>query len=309
MTISEKKYILLLVEDDPSTRDSFRKILTLKGFSVLTASDAMEAFDVLESNPIDLILSDINMPGIDGFTFRKMVLSNFPLRDIPFIFVTARSQAEDQVRGMEQGAEVYLTKPIEPDVLAAHIRAAIARRENYARMSRLDALTGFLNRWWVAHEIDKELRRQDRFNNVGSLVFLDLDDFKQINDLYGHACGDAVLLQLAEVLKKNTRTIDILGRYGGEEFILYLPKTTKPDAVKLVERLLELFRHCGMTEGTGRLSFSAGVVESPMDGKDFQTLCMKADQAMYEAKRQGKAQVTPWREPVGEFHERKGLLR
>jgi diguanylate cyclase (GGDEF)-like protein len=162
-------------------------------------------------------------------------------------------------------------------------------------MSRYDSLTQLLNRPTLEREIDRELNRMLRYPGLSSLVFVDIDGFKLVNDELGHAAGDRVLFQLAEVLRANTRSVDLTGRYGGEEFVLFLPETNEPQAIYVVERMQQHFQI--PTEATsGRsMTFSAGIAEAPRDGSDFDTLCRRADAAMYAAKRAGKAQVLPWR--------------
>lgn len=134
-----------------------------------------------------------------------------------------------------------------------------------------------------------------RYPGLGTFAFIDIDNFKGINDELGHATGDHVLVHLSEVLRANTRSVDIVGRYGGEEFILFLPETPEAKALFVIDRMQQ---HFGMAADLAKgraLTFSAGVAEAPRDGGDFETLCREADVAMYAAKRRGKARVLAWR--------------
>lgn len=291
-------YAVLVVEDDPHTAELLSYTLSAAGFQVFTAASAIEALKKLEIVVVDLIVSDVMMREMDGFAMRDRIVQDASLRDIPFVFLTAKGTSEDQIRGLSTGADEYVTKPFDPQVLIARINAIMRRRENFSKLSRLDTLTGLLNRQTLEREVQRELARIKRYPSNGSLVFLDIDGFKQVNDQFGHAAGDRALLHLATALTKDIRSIDIVGRYGGEEFVLYFPETPEPVGVRIVERMMVMFRNLSRDETYGPLTFSAGIAQAPRDGSDFATLVEKADQAMYLAKRQGKAQVVGWRPDI-----------
>lgn len=293
-----RTYTVLLVEDDPHTAELLAYTLSSAGFQVFTAVSGVDALKKLEIIAVDLIVSDVMMPEMDGFEMRDRIVENPVLREVPFVFLTAKGTSQDQIRGLSSGVDEYVTKPFDPQVLIARVHAVLRRRENYSRAARLDTLTGLLNRQSLQHDIERELARIKRYPAQASLVFLDIDGFKQVNDVYGHAAGDRALRQLAAALTKETRSVDLLGRYGGEEFVLYFPETPEDDGVRIIERMLNQFRHLSQAESNGPLTFSAGIVEAPRDGADFATLVERADQAMYQAKRQGKARVVPWREDM-----------
>jgi diguanylate cyclase (GGDEF)-like protein len=294
VTSASSEKLVLLVDDDPQIRESLSRYLQRNNFSVITAGTGEEALDRVDSHPIDMIVSDINMPGMSGFALREKLRDDYRTQDILFVFLTARSQPSDQVRGFGQQIDDYLAKPIDPEVFLAHIESIFERRKRYASTNRNDALTCLLNRYWVEREIKSALIQQNRSDGVGSLVFLDVDDFKRVNDLYGHPMGDAVLVHLSFVMRNSLRASDIAGRYGGEEFLLYLVGTPKSQAVRFTEKLLQLFSELEFGGGEIRPGFSAGVVESPKDGTEFRTLCARSDKAMYRAKKLGKARVIPW---------------
>lgn len=295
MSDSAQRTIVLVVEDDPHTLELLRFNLTSAGFDVLSADNASDAIERLHDFRVDVILCDVMIPGMDGFQLRQAIVQDPLLRDTPFIFLTAKTMPEDEIRGIQSGADEYITKPFDPDVLIARVQAVLARRAAYERMSRFDSLTQLLNRPTLEREIDRELQRMLRYPGVSTLVFVDIDGFKRVNDELGHAAGDRVLVQLSDVLRANTRSVDIAGRYGGEEFVLFLPETPEAKAIYVVERMQQHFRT--PTEATGGriMTFSAGISEAPRDGENFETLCLRADAAMYAAKRAGKAQVIPWR--------------
>lgn len=287
--------VILLVEDDPHTLELLDYTLSSAGFKTVSADNGMEALRHLRESRIDVILCDVMVPIMDGFELRDEVVHDPLLRDTPFLFLTAKTLPEDEIRGIQSGADEYITKPFDPDVLVARVRAVMARHAAYQRMARLDSLTQLLNRQTLEREIERELSRMQRYPGVGALIFIDLDGFKLINDELGHAAGDHVLLHLAEVLRANTRNVDITGRYGGEEFVLFLPETPETKALYVIDRMQQHFSLPTEATSNRSLAFSAGIAEAPRDGDDFQTLCRRADAAMYAAKRMGKARAVPWR--------------
>lgn len=285
---------ILLVDDDPNVLSTFSMLLSRKGFVVVAMPNAQEALETLQTQSVDIIVSDINMPEIDGFTLREILLGRPDAKDIPFIFLTGRGMVHDQIRGLDQGAEEYLVKPIEPDLLIAKIKAVLARRRSYLDVSRNDSLTGLLNRYWTEQTINSSIKNAGKSGLSASLVFLDLDNFKRINDDFGHAEGDATLIQFAQILRENMRTVDILGRYGGDEFISFLPNTNNALAFEQTERILDILQEKALGKKKTIFSFSAGIAEFPKDGIEFSVLCSKADQAMYQAKRAGKNRICLW---------------
>ncbi len=287
-------YTVLVVEDDRHTAELLSYNLTEAGFQVFQAYDGTDALKKLEIVTVDLITCDIMLPTMDGLTFRQRVLENPTLQHTPFIFLTAKSQPEDQIRGLDTGVDEYITKPFDPQVFVARVHAVLRRHENMAQLISRDPLTQLLNRNTLERVINRELARIKRYPGIGSLVFLDLDDFKEINDRLGHATGDRALVRLASVLTSEIRTVDIVGRYGGEEFVLYFPESPIDASRGIVERMHAAFVELSQQEDHELLTFSAGIAEAPVDGVDFQTLCSRADEAMYSAKHQGKARIVAW---------------
>ena len=287
---------ILIIEDDPNMRELLSYNLGEVGYTVIEAADGRDGFSKLESEPPDLVLCDVMMPHMNGFELRDAMLVEPSLRDIPFIFLTAKSSAEDQVHGLQSGVDEYITKPFDVDVLLARIEAVLQRRQNFARLASIDSLTELLNRQATERAIKRELGRIRRYPTLATLIFLDIDNFKGLNDEYGHALGDKVLIHLAEIFVAQSRAVDIVGRYGGEEFLLFFPQTPMAEAQAVVSRMLERFR-TPMDELPGvELSFSAGAVEVPRDGVEFEELRDRADAAMYHVKHNGKGRIEAWQE-------------
>lgn len=286
--------VILIIEDDANMRELLTYNLSEMGYTVLEAPDGKAGLERIANESPDLVLCDVMMPLMNGFELREAMLSDPAIRDIPFIFLTAKSSKEDQVHGLQTGVDEYITKPFDIDVLLARIEAVLQRRQNFARLASIDSLTELLNRQATERAIRRELGRIRRYPSLATLMFLDIDNFKGLNDEYGHALGDTVLVHLAKIFVEQSRAVDIVGRYGGEEFILFFPQTPIADATAVVKRMLERFRH-PMDELPGvELSFSAGAVEVPRDGAEFEELRDRADAAMYHVKRSGKGRIEPW---------------
>ena len=273
MSEFERQYTVLVVEDDAHTRELLLFNLEDAGYLTLSAENGLEALGLLEGRVVDIIICDIMMPRMDGFALREAILSRPKLRDIGFIFLSAKAMPEDEIKGLRYGVDEYITKPFNPEVLVARAEAVLARRAALAKAAQLDPLTQLYNRQTGEREIRRELERIQRYPSIGSLGFLDIDGFKAVNDSQGHAAGDRALVALAEVLKENTRSVDIVARFGGEEFVLFFPETDEVRAIQVIERMQRHFQKlseecCNHV----RISFSAGVVEAPRDGGQYAVL-------------------------------------
>lgn len=271
--------------------------LEKQGFDVITLQDSRKAFELLrQGDQIDLIICDILMPQMDGYEFRQHIIDNPSTRDIPFIFLTARAEPVDQVRGFRLRVDDYITKPFDPDVLVVRVQSVLERHAIFNERMTTDQLTGILNRRALEERIQMELERIKRYGQKSSIVFIDIDDFKKINDRYGHDKGDLVLINFARLMKHNLRITDIIGRYGGEEFLLCLVNTDKELAYNVTLRLLSTFKETPAGNDKIYCTFSAGIATAPEDGIDYKELCRKSDEAMYISKKKGKNLITRWQE-------------
>ncbi len=294
MVLYDDAKLILVVEENPSTMELIRYNLSKAGFQVLKAENAGEAMKVLKETPVDLIISDASLPDGDGFGLRDTLMIDPEKRDIPFIFLTVKAPVEETLRGLKTGVEEYITKPFNPFALIARIQAVITRREAIFERTRLDPLTGVLNRRTLELDIKKDLYRIKRYSGLGSLLHIDVDNFKTVNETYGHNAGDAVLIQLGHQLSINTRVSDIVGRFGGEQFVLFMPETKQDAAVATAQKLLNNFSRAEIPGIKAKMSFSAGVAEAPSHGEDFKTLSERAGTALLQAKKEGKGRVSGW---------------
>lgn len=287
---------ILVVDDQEKIRRLLQRRLQQEGYQVYVAEDGGEALNFLQSNEVDLILLDIMMPDSDGYTVLRSIRQTYDPEELPVIMSTAKSESEDRVEAFEHGANDYITKPIDFPVVRARIKTHLSLKQAHDRIQKLareDELTGLYNRrhWMSLYE--KEFNRTLRYENDLSVLILDLDKFSDINDTYGHLAGDQILREVAELLDETTRDPDVIGRYGGEEFGLFLPETGHEPAVELAERIRRTveeheFEYDGATI---ECTVSIGVAELWSGRDDKTSLLNKADQALYEAKRSGRNRV------------------
>ena len=242
----------------------------------------------------DLIIVDIIMPDIDGYEFCKWVRSQPRLNMIPVIFVTALTSLEDKLTGLRVGGDDYITKPFEMKELLARIQVIIQRMESFHELSMRDELTNAFNRRYFNERLDEEVYRSGRTGRPFTIVMLDIDFFKQINDSYGHSVGDFALIQFVRFLKKHLRRSDLVARLGGEEFVLLLPDTSSGKAYLLVERLRKLLAgttvHYNEKGVSADINFtvSAGLASCPEHGENAKMLLNLADKALYMVKSSGR---------------------
>ena len=296
---------VLVAEDNPVFQSMLRALLTKWGYDVVPARDGLEAWRILESaNPPRLAILDWMMPGMDGVELCRRVRAAGREPYIYILLLTARTESEDLVQGMEAGADDYLTKPFNREELRVHLRAGrrildlqeelMVAREALRDQATHDGLTGLLNRVTVLDALRTELARTARERHPVAVLMVDLDHFKLVNDTYGHVAGDAVLREAARRMKSSVRPYDSIGRYGGEEFLIVLPGCDAPSAQAQAERLREALA-CEPIPVDGqsiRVTCSIGVSASTGPSvSSSDTLVRDADLALYQAKDRGRNQV------------------
>lgn len=291
---------VLVIEDHPDQRDLLAIVLQREGYRVITAANGVEAIEKLENEPVQIALSDIMMPKMDGFELIKRIRRNPALKNIYLILITARIQEGDRVRGLDLGADDYITKPFSFSELLARIRVGsrvVQYQQHLEYQTQVDSLTSLFNRRAFEKKIQEEFERSKRYHNPLSLLILDIDNFKMINDTYGHHGGDAALVRISETFREKTRQSDFAARYGGEEFVLILPETDQDSALQVAGKIHESIRTCsfGTTARPFRLTVSIGVSStSARFYSDWRELLNDADQALYLAKNTGKDRVEIW---------------
>jgi len=301
---STKRYRILMVEDSRVSLEVYAQRLERRGYHVATAISAEEARVELESGVPDLILLDVFMPKVSGFDFVRELRADHKTSRVPIILISALSDTQHIVEGLELGANDYVTKPIVMPILTARMEALLrsselvrrleVQTELLSKLAAFDDLTGVYNRRSMFHHLEAELSRCRRYGRSLGILMVDIDHFKRVNDEHGHLVGDQALRWVATTLQNELRSMDFLCRYGGEEFCAILPETNRPGVARAGERLRSaiertLFAHDGVQIS---LSISVGgaswVAE---EAAEFPDLLARADAALLEAKRGGRNQV------------------
>lgn len=291
---------VLVIEDHPDQRDLLAIVLQREGYRVITAANGLEALEKLETEKVQIALSDIMMPKMDGFELIKQVRSNPSFKSIYLILITARIQEGDRVRGLDLGADDYITKPFSFSELLARIRVGsrvVQYQQHLEYQTQIDSLTGLFNRRAFENKMNEEFERSKRYHNPLSVLLLDIDNFKTINDTYGHHGGDAALVRISETFRERTRQSDFPSRYGGEEFVLILPETDQESALQVASKIHDSIRASsfGTTARPFTLTVSIGVSStSARFYSNWRELVDDADRALYIAKNSGKDRIEIW---------------
>ncbi|CAO3417767.1 diguanylate cyclase domain-containing protein [Azospirillum doebereinerae] len=297
--MAETRPKILVVDDIPSNVHVLSRILK-DDYDIYFATDGEKALELVQRRLPDLVLLDIMMPGMDGYEVCSRIKADPATNDIPVIFISAKSEVEDETRGLEVGAIDFITKPISPPIVKARVRnhLLLKRQADLLRsLSFLDGLTGIANRRRFDETMEREWRRCARIQQPVSLVILDVDHFKAYNDHYGHQSGDECLRAVAEVLaERMKRPCDLVARYGGEEFICLLPETENSGAAQVAEWLRAAVADCGIPHAKSPVAscvtISLGVATMvPGSSRTPDQLAQAADQLLYQAKRAGRNRV------------------
>jgi len=285
-------YRVLIVEDSRTQAAFLKRLLEGAGMSTRVVMAPLETLEVLPDFRPDLILMDLYMPACDGPELAAVIRLNPSYLSIPIVYLSTETDTNKQLEALRQGADDFLTKSIRPEHLISSVRIRAERTRLLRGLMLKDSLTGLLNHTTLKGRLSEEVARAARQPAPLSFAMVDLDHFKDVNDTYGHAMGDRVILSLSSLLQRRLRRNDIVGRYGGEEFGIILPETTPESAKALLELLREAFATIPYQASSGAFtaSFSCGIAQ--WDGKmDANALNEAADAALYEAKRLGRNQV------------------
>lgn len=303
----KKSYSVLIIDDSENVRNIIKQAFAEEKIfnNIYEANDALTGFKLVVNHNPDLIIVDLIMPQYDGFTFLKMKNAKPQYNDIPVIVLTSKDDASSKIKGLEEGAQDYITKPFNAKELLARVKVHLKiktlqdeLKEKNAMLQKLsitDELTKMYNRRYIIQRLKEEFSRAQRYNEIISLILIDLDNFKIINDQFGHQIGDRVLMKVSGLIKKQLRACDILGRYGGEEFIVILPNTNSDGSRSLAERIRDSVEKSPIKLGRKRINItlSAGVASYAGNyPSSYEDLIKKADKALYQAKNEGKNKVS-----------------
>ena len=291
---------ILIVDDASFMRKVTSGILSIK-YQIVSASSGKEAMELYKTEKPDLVLSDLYMTDMTGLELQRE-LQEQTEEVIPFVFITADEREESESRGLEAGAIDYIRKPFKPEVLLRRIDNAMRQIETAEKIRGLrtvletDPMTGLLNKAFAQKTLAEVCAHES-----GVLMMVDLDSFKLVNDLYGHAMGDKVLIRFGEILRSVIRTSDVAGRVGGDEFIVFYRDARDEELIAQKSRQINEMLVASAKELMGEdmgipLGASIGAVGVPDEGSDFQTLSEKADKALYQVKQNGKHGYAIFRE-------------
>ncbi len=300
---------ILVVDDSRGARTEIVRNLKKEPDigEIYEAVNGMEAIKIISNEKIDLVITDIVMPKMDGFKLIKNLVEDERFVHIPLILLTVRSRLADRVKGMELGAWDFLVKPVHPVELATRVRAMLRVKKlqdklrdrllQLENLSIIDGLTGLYNKTQLNKFLRQEVSRTKRFKYSLSCLMIDVDRFKQINDTYGHVKGDRILKDIGIMMNEMIRGYDFAARFGGDEFTLLLPQQAeKTGALILAERFREAVeKKKFLKEGKKasiRVTVSVGVATlHPGSRETGEELLERADKALYEAKNQGRNKV------------------
>lgn len=303
--VSEQSRILV-VDDDVTTLELVKRHLTRAGYSIKTAKDGKSALEEVFSFSPDMVILDIMLPDIAGTDLLKIIRKRPGGNILPIMFLTAKDGLEDRIEGLSIGGDDYITKPFYPEELVARVGALVARTMILKELAVKDGLTGVYNHRYFYEKLLEEITRWKRYGRKFTLVIIDLDHFKNINDRYGHVVGDHVLRQTANFLLNQLRTVDLVARYGGEEFAIILAETDAKLAYKILKRVYDKVGEWAIelpeNENNIKITFSAGVATCPDDGIDEKLLVSHADEALYAAKEGGRNQFVLYKDLMRILH-------
>lgn len=283
---------VLIVDDDVLLARHYALVLQNAGLRAEILTDPSQVFQGLKSFHPDVILLDVNMPECSGPELAQAIRLQDEWLGVPIIYLSSETDSERQMASLIKAGDDFLTKPISDNALVVAIFARAQRARQLAEVMTRDSLTGLLQHAHIKERLGTELERANRLQQSVSVVMLDIDHFKKVNDQYGHLVGDQVISSLANLLRQQLRKTDLIGRYGGEEFLLVLPECPLDKALQVIEQLRESFARIPFVanQQTFHCTFSAGITAGS-DSPVVDVVVEHADQALYQAKHNGRNQV------------------
>ncbi|ENM5888276.1 diguanylate cyclase [Vibrio mimicus] len=295
---------ILIIDDDSTVVMSLHKVLCKIG-RIRFASDAAQAFSMIEALKPDLILLDVELPDMNGLIVCAKLKSNPATQDIPVLFITSKTDTGFEEKVFDAGAADYIVKPLKPRVVAARAQTHLAYHKAIRlldKMAHTDSLSSLANRLKFDEQLNVEFRRSRRQSEPLTVVMVDIDEFKKFNDHFGHIAGDECIRKIAHTLRSITkRPADLAARYGGEEFALILPSTEEEGAKSMVNELINAVEQLEIAHSPEAMNqcvtVSVGYTVLYPEQVDFEQLkavdvAKTADNALYTSKRNGRNQAT-----------------
>jgi diguanylate cyclase (GGDEF)-like protein len=288
----EERPVVVLADDDPSIRLMIRHVLESEEFDIVEAADGLEAIKAVEKHHPALVLLDAVMPGIDGFTTCKQIKDKGHT-DIPVMMITGLDDDASVERAYDVGAIDYITKPIKWAVLKHRVKSVVAAVVSERKVQLLayrDTLTNLPNRLLFADRLEHALIRAHRHRESVALMLIDIDDFKLVNDSFGHEAGDKLIKAIGGLLTKSMRRADTVARLGGDEFAVIVEDIDGPeDAISIADNLTTILAHnVRLDDQETYTGASIGIAIYPDDGDDARTLLKNSDTALFRAKEKGR---------------------
>ncbi|AVX11293.1 diguanylate cyclase [Stutzerimonas stutzeri] len=284
---------VLIVDDDAELAARYSLVLRNAQMQVQPLTEPTRVLDAMRSFNPEVVLLDVNMPECSGPELAQMIRLHDEWLRVTIIYLSAETDTHRQMAALLKAGDDFITKPISDSALVAGVYSHAQRARSLSTALARDSLTGLLKHADIKEQLALEVQRSSRSGKPASVVMLDLDHFKQVNDTYGHAAGDNVIRALANLLRQRLRRIDSLGRYGGEEFVAVLPECSALQARRIFDEIRVRFAALTFNAGDHqefRVTFSAGICETD-EHSAASVLLERADQALYLAKHQGRNQV------------------
>jgi len=304
MTLMEKKnsdITVLIVDDDLSVRNTMDEYIASAGFSTLAASSAEEALELIEKNNFAVVITDIRLPGLGGLELTKVIKQK---NGSDVIVVTGYSDDYSYEEAINIGASDFVIKPVRLEELLLRLRRVLNERQLSTERTRMmqklqklattDGLTKLYNSRSFYSQLELEVDRYNRYKHPLSLLLLDIDNFKEFNDNFGHLEGDKVLVRFSQIIKSCLRTNDSAYRYGGEEFTVILPETNGDEAKTVAQRIrssLETEKFEPVPDRNAKITISIGVTQY-FPKEELSAFIRRADKAMYLSKKNGRNRVS-----------------
>jgi diguanylate cyclase (GGDEF)-like protein len=301
MNHSQKQTNILIVDDEVGVRDSMHEFIEMAGFNSIMASSAEEAIDLLKQNNIQVVITDIMLPGMGGLELTKLIKRDF---NSDVIVMTGYSGDYSYEEAINMGASDFVIKPVRLEELLLRLKRVLKEREltqervrmmeKLQKLAITDGLTKLHNSRSFYSQLEVEVDRFNRYKHPLSLLLLDIDHFKRYNDNFGHLEGDKVLVKISQLIKSCLRKLDTAYRYGGEEFTVILPETSCEEAVLVAERIRNTVQNLNFEPENGKtlsITISIGVTQYAAE-EQLSTFIQRADRAMYLSKQDGRNRVT-----------------
>ena len=292
---------ILIVDDDSSVRNPMTEFVKLSGYNSLEASSAEEAIDILKTNTIQVVITDIMLPEMSGFELTELIIKEY---ESDVIIITGYSDIYSYEEAIKAGASDFIIKPVRFEELLLRLQKVLAERElandrgrmmeKLQKLAITDGLTKLHNSRSFYSQLEVEVDRFNRYKRSLALLLMDIDHFKKYNDTYGHLEGDKALVRIAQTIKSCLRKLDSAYRYGGEEFTVILPETSCEEAQTVAQRIKSALKAENFMPQHGKeakITISIGVTEY-FPGEQLSEFIQRADKAMYLSKEKGRNKVT-----------------